>query len=187
MDAEKVRRVYGRGFADGRKEAAHQMNNARVQSIERGLSSIARKVLEATPVSEWWSVSVIATEVHRQHGSGPDPRVVNGCLRALVESGLVREGEANHFQRTYPRPALVPKPQKEAHVAKPTAAAKDPDPPTAEQPESPIDMIAKIAASMRNLAQQLDDAALSIEERLGRESEDSAKLRQLRQLLGGGL
>ena len=39
------------------------MTPARLQSIERNLTGIARKVLEATPVAESWSVQRIYAEL----------------------------------------------------------------------------------------------------------------------------
>ena len=48
---------------------------------------------------------------------------------------------------------------------------------------STMDRLAHIAASLRNLAKDVEDAAIEIEERIGKTETDASKLRQLQEII----
>lgn len=75
------------------------MNPARLKSMEAGLTGVARKVLDATPISEGWPASRIQSEIKRLTQSQVDNKTVLGCLAHLVEQGLVKELQHGCFQR----------------------------------------------------------------------------------------
>jgi hypothetical protein len=88
-DATDLRKVYGRGYYDGLKEAG-KLNNARMHEIQSNLSGIAKKVLDAVPIQTPWSCAEICAEIART-GSKPDHKIVMGCLNSLKEQKLIHE------------------------------------------------------------------------------------------------
>lgn len=64
---------------------------AQHQSKLQSVSSVARKVLEAVPISEAWRSASIREELHRMTDSTIDAHTINGCLATLVKTGLVSE------------------------------------------------------------------------------------------------
>lgn len=144
------------------------MNNARLRAIEEGQTGIAKKVLASVPIQEAWTARQIVSDIARS-GSRPDPHIVEGCLNTLVDSGLVRERPRGYFQR------IKPKEEEVVSIAS-----------TPAQPKEPVDPLTKlgnIASSLRTLADEIEDVALTIEERQTATTEEIAKLRQLKALL----
>lgn len=171
------------------------MTPARLQSMERNLTGIARKVLESTPVAESWTVQRIYAELRRL-GHSTEFSTVSGCLTSLREQGLVAELRGGEYQRMTPRPKLVTppapapesQPQQEAATspATTTAAAKP-----AVKPESdPLKQVEALAAEARaiagratDLAARIEDLALEFEQRMEAVAKETKKLRQLQELL----
>lgn len=160
---------------------------ARLEATERGLSGIAKKVLEATPIGEPWPIQKIASELSRLQGSSPRFDVVQGCLSHLREVGLVKEPERLKFQRVHaaPRLSLAKPAQKDEPMPQTQTTA------TAEPPAT-IDQLAALAATARrmavglnSLADEIEAAAIDFEERLQQAGKDGEKLRQLQALLKG--
>lgn len=164
---------------------------AKMERIEKSVSGIARKVLDAVPLTETWPASKIIGEMVRMTSSSPDFKIVMGCLSTLVDQGLVREPKKGEFQRIKPRPALA--------VASPAPADTVAEPLTADAPEAtvatvaptePIDRLAGLAATLKDLsvkvgamAKEVEDVAISVEERIQTIHADTEKLRQLHALL----
>lgn len=101
---EQSRRAsYGRGVIEGLRMAGVPnpgdfMNAQKLARIESGLNSIAKKVLEAVPISEPWTKSQIVAEMRRA-GSQVDMRVLEGCLSTLADSGPIKEPTRGSFVR----------------------------------------------------------------------------------------
>lgn len=186
-DSTALQKVYGRGFFDGQRKAMEQMNNAKINAIENSVSGIARKVLEAIPISEEWTAAQIAWEVKRNGGSG-DQRIIGGCINSLIQSGVVREPTRGNFIRVGQKPKLatVPPQEKEekgCSAVLPVVEVK------ATQAD-PMKKIIEIAASMREsaanasrLAVEIEEVALDMESRIEKIHADTNKLRQLQELL----
>lgn len=157
---------------------------SRLQSIVENQTGIARKVLDAVPISDRWDLRQIIHELHRVHHVRYEQHVVRGCLKSLRESGLVHElGEG--FQRVPIRPLI-------RSVAKPAPAEPEEKPVMTPEPESPGDRIACVASKLRtmaalfnDLATELDDAVIAYDEQAGATSAEFAQLRQLKALLKG--
>jgi hypothetical protein len=187
LDKRTINKVYGKGFVDG-MERAFEMNDARIEELERGQTSVARKVLELVPIQEFWPASQIHTEAIRK-GISIDKSKVEGCLNSLKQSGLVKE-KAGTFTRVAARPrALLP----ERIVAQPVQFATPPITTAGSAPEAidPLDRIATVAAAIRaqantiaKLADAVDTIALDVDAHIKSISQSSEKLRQLRELLG---
>jgi hypothetical protein len=75
------------------------MNVARQALLYDGLTSVAQRVYEATPIKEYWSANQVLQELHRQ-GRSMTLNEVTGCLNSLKNRKLVRETKAG-FCRTH--------------------------------------------------------------------------------------
>lgn len=160
------------------------MNASRMAEAERSLTSVARKVLDVTPIAEPWTIGSIINELSRK-GIRLDYDVVQGCLVSLRDDGLVREVEKNIYQRAQPKPLIVK--AKPLRAVEPPAPEPDPEPPA---PTEPLVDIGTLAVRMRAqaevlmaMADELERVGLEFEARVEHANEDGAKLRQLQALL----
>jgi hypothetical protein len=158
------------------------MNYARYQQLESGQSSIARKVLTVVPLAADWDSRQIRSEMFRLTHSAPDLRTVEGCLRALVEAGLVKAIGSDHFRRVMPPPMPVTKPHPVIPKEEPMTAKAATD--------TAFDKMAKAAGELRTTAKQLikvadefEEAALQAQQQIQEERKKSERFHQLRQLL----
>jgi hypothetical protein len=147
------------------------MTPARAESIERGLTAVASRVLQAVPIQEPWNVHQVMSELLRLKIAQPPMHVTQGCLVSLKESGLIKEGPQGHFKR-------YPVRLKEVSMPTPPAPAL-----------VPVDPLMQIGATLRAVAQQLvevadavDDAALQVDARIEAAQAGSAKLKQFKEL-----
>lgn len=168
------------------------MNELKLRKIEEGLSGIAKKVLDATPISEAWTRAKICQEMARL-GHKPDARVVDGCLESLKSSGLVKEPIVGNWIRV----TAKPKPDIEVEILRASdiweqrmAQAKKQDAKQESKPMDPLEQIGHIAKALRSMAEKATSLATEIEEvgleaeaRLAKVNEDTDKLRQLQALL----
>lgn len=202
----KNRAIYGRGYRDGlqaaqvqtAKEVHAMMNQARFNSVYNGLTSIAKKVYEAVPISEPWDTKKIVSEIHRC-GTNPDPSIIAGCLNSLIAAGLVHEPSAKMFVRVpvkakptreAPADQENPRPAPVTNEIPATVTTKQPQ---AKQSEQPTDILEKMSALagrvnhvrayLDQLASDIETTALEIEEQMAQREKDMAKLRQLQALL----
>ena len=196
-DEDSHRRVYAKGFFDGLRSLGIdeisgasikdlKMNNAKFQQTYRGLTSICQKVLDAVPIEGKWTVQQIMSEMART-GSVQDKRKVEGCLNSLIGSSLISEPETGRFRRVPVRePAKLAAVEKEEIVAVQEITQAQ----SKQGSTSPLDKLAALSSRvrqiqemMKNLASDIDDAAIAIEEQMSAVDEDTKKLRQLQQLL----
>ena len=156
------------------------LSPSRQKSLVDGLTSIARKVFEAVPISEAWTISQIQAELSRTSAAGRDFRNVQGCLRYLTEVGLISQPEKDTtFRRVPVREVSVN--EVEEPMSKPTITvpAAQPKPAT----RSPITILSGLATQMRSLADEIDHAALEIEESISSNQAEIAHLQQLKTIL----
>ena len=149
------------------------MTATRMRILESQQTGVARKVYEAVPINEQWPTKQIVAELHRQ-GLVRDFSIVEGCLNSLKESGLIREMSRGYFQRARPKVEA----EKEA--------------PTMSKPLNPVLSPADVPLSTKlrelskmflGLADDIDNAALALDEKAAGNDEELAKLRQLKGLL----
>ncbi len=173
------------------------MNNARLAALQQGLSSVAKKVLDATPIEEAWSVTQIMQEMHRAIGTHHERRVVAGALASMVQQGIVRELLPGRFQRVTAK-AVIDKPVlvavRASKTAQPGEQAKVSQPSTEASGRGSgpvVDQIAQIAAQLRNaskqfslLAEDLDAIAIEAQDRMEVAEKSLAKMREFKALLG---
>jgi len=171
------------------------MTPARLTQAEQSVNGIAKKVLDAVPKQEPWTVNKIVAEMNRL-GRNVSTDVVLGCLSTMTRSGLLKEVEPRTFIRVAAREradlAVVPAPAPQMPPTAAVQASAEPAP-AVSSPTGEPDTLAKLASlstSVRTMAAQfaalaeaIDDVALEVEQRIERISADSDKLAQLRALL----
>lgn len=141
-----------------------------------GQTTYAQKVFQFVPISEAWPVYAIASEMQRVTGSRPDGRTLAGCLLRMADAGLVRASSHDAFQRT---PVSMPslKTQELIEMPEPKELRAAP------VAVSAIDILGGLASKLRGLAQELETAALLIEEGQAAATADLAKFKQFQALL----
>lgn len=142
------------------------MQYVRAQNILSGQSNLARRVFTAVPMQEFWDVQQISTELFRLESHNLTKAEITGCLRTLVDAGLVNETASLTFRSTV-------KPPKE------TAVMMEPK---KQQPSLPqdslMDRMNDKADALRSLADDIDLLAMELDEALKAASADSEKLKQ---------
>jgi hypothetical protein len=210
-DGSPHRKVYARGFFDGMKAATgdskwkpkrDEMNEAKHNSMIKGLTSAAAKVYQATPISTPWTASQISAELFRT-GCRLDIKAVAGCLLSLTNQHLIVERGKGEFIRVQ----VKPKQESIKDEAEPAAGlkalssiiekSKQADPKEIKMPakpeqaqKDPIDKLSALSAKARliggqltDLANEIDNAALEITEQMTSTDAETQKLQQLKQLL----
>lgn len=181
-----TQRTYGRGVFDGLKLAGVSnpedvMNNARMKALENGLNGLAKKVYAVIPIQ----TAIAMHEIIRllsAHGR-PEYRVVQGCIGALIEKGLVYGVGEDRFQRVAPKVAQAPHAPDVSEDEGPRVAA-----PSSEV--NPLERLAAIEgrfrvliADLTALTGELGTAAIEVEGYIQRVKNDNAKVAQLKELL----
>lgn len=158
------------------------MNQAKFDKEHRGLSAIAKKVFDATPLAQAWSVMAIGSEMRRIGSCGIESRTTLGCLNTLIDAGLVVEVTKGNFKRVEVR---TPEPSK----VSPIQQLKEDQPMIAnaieiEKSEStPIDRLSSFAMRLRALADDMENTALDLADKAEKNEAETAKMRQLQALL----
>jgi len=151
-----------------------------------GQSSIAQKVFQFVPINELWTPLQIAQALHRDTRSNVDMHVLRGCLNCLVDAGIVKTNNSG----TYRRVTVSAQPAAGAtESAKPKESSVSVEPKTTivknDKPASAIDLLSGIAKKMRAMADEIENAALTIEEERAKDAETVNTARQFREFLKG--
>lgn len=156
------------------------MTPRRFKALLNEQTITARKVFDAVPQQETWTVNLVQQELHRVNSSLRDRRVIEGCLASLVNSGLVKEPQRGYFTRVKVTEPSADQPQQ----------LEEDEITAMPSPQSPLDRLAEIATqvvqhanSLKTLAAQLEAAALDITEQHAKELGQLDKLKQLQTLL----
>lgn len=134
------------------------------------LNGVAKKVLEVVPLQSYWTINQILVEMQRL-GSRPDYRIVQGCLKALVEDGLVLSISGGSTSRGgYKRVAIGRSVESQevtavrgsvAVVGETRAAATAA---TIDNDKDPLKQIEQIAARLKALSTEISSLAGAIED-----------------------
>ncbi|MFT0533958.1 hypothetical protein ACMHYJ_14185 [Castellaniella hirudinis] len=163
------------------------MTPQRQAQILAGQTNIARKVYEAvTPCQNHANTSgEIVAAMYKNTGSGCEHPVLMGCLKKLKESGLIREVVPGSFRRTHIK-------EEKPVATKPNAEQKNPTPKAQAKPQDSMQLLGDIAARVRaaagtlnQIADDIDTAAICLEEKSGEDKKKLETLRQLQALLKG--
>lgn len=196
INAEKAnhRKVYAKGYFDAMKAAGFNtggmdMNQAKFETAHRGLSAQAKKVYDVIPIQEPWAPTQIMQELHRRNISMSDMRVVMGCLNTLIDSGCVIERPKGMFIRTEVRMKDDPK----EPVLSIVKSIKEPEMKPVKETQGvsaanevtsgPIDRLSVLASRLRQLAADMDNAAIELAEQAQKNDSETLKMRQLQALL----
>lgn len=163
------------------------MNADRQDRLENELNGLARKVLNAVPLSEPWTTSKIAGEMRRQ-GLGVQFNVLEGALNGLRGRGLIKEPQRGEFIRCERRTHDL-EPCKEAPMKPTLVKPIDAEP---EPKKDSLTRLADLAASLRTtaemhraLAEEAESIGLDFEERIQQMRQGDNELQQLKMLLRG--
>lgn len=188
----KRRKAYGRGLYEGLRAAGIDdprgfMNNARIERIESGLNSLAKKILEAVPCTEPWTKEQIKAELYRQ-GHNVPLNVMLGALDRMREQGLIREPRQCQFVRVQGRQNDTPlEAPSMLSIAPPAPEPPPPPPPAPPAPDKPKEdvfaRLARMAVALRAIADEAEAIALDAEDRMQMLRRDTEKLRQFQALL----
>lgn len=162
----------------------------RQTEILRGQTSCAQRVFSAVPAQSQWSTTQIHQELARL-GIHIDRAKIMGSLKSLIDSGLVTE-KGSQFQRAEIKRAVAKQEPKtgdqQMAVSKQAqnALIKKPVP----QDASNLDKLGalssrviQLAAQLKEIASDIDAAAIEIVEQKATDDANVAKLKQLQALL----
>lgn len=183
------------------------MRKSRRDAIYAGLSSIAKRVYDFTPEEGSSSIWDMIVAMRNANVPAPETRVVQGCLAALIRSGVVREPKKGVYQRV-PVPAneIVEDVPPETDIIKQADAPEESSTqtvsvtsepivmktPTETAPSTPLEKIGKLSGQVIMLMTELkvlhdaiETVAIEVEEQFATRDAESQKLKQLQQLLKG--
>lgn len=161
------------------------MSPDRNAALLSGQTTLAQKVYAVLPAgpSGAFSPLEIAKALREHSGASLDIHTMRGCLSRLKDAGLVREIVPGSFRRVEVKEKVKMNMPKNAVAAVPQAA------PAAAQVE-PMELLAGIASKVRTalvglgaLADEIEQAALVIEERASANAKELAKVKQIATLL----
>lgn len=171
----------------------------RVRLKLEGLPATAQRVYEAVPVESTWTTAEIATELRRT-GSLMTIEKVVWNLRHLLEARLVAEPVQRCFRRTAVRAAPTksvlepPLTARQAAVTPPPPTTPlevltMPTKPTATAAKNHIDALGAVSAKLREQAaallahaDEIDGAALALQERVEGSTANDELIRNMRKL-----
>lgn len=151
------------------------------ESTYRGLSEQAKKVLNAVPMDEAWDFTQIGFEIKRNGQTIQDLNVLRGCLNSLVDAGMVIEPTKGKFIRVHVKSKDAI--QEVRVTVKPEPKAPQKIEPQAVTKTGPIDILGNFAKRFREMADEMETAAIALAERDEKTSAEAEKLRQLQALL----
>lgn len=168
------------------------MTPSRFQQRIQGQSSIAKKVFQFVPIKEAWDITQIISEMRRATRTNPDPHIVRGCINTLKESGLIDEISKNQFIRIEVKERIEVPPIKEIEIPAQQPKEVMTKPQAEPTKKSPIELLSglstrlsAISQSIKSIADDIDAAAVEIEDGIAANEANVAKLRQLQVLLKG--
>lgn len=159
------------------------MAATRNEAVLAGQTVIAQKVFAAIPPSQTnaYTAFEIARALKAAAGSSPAIHVLRGCLATLKDCGLIKEVVPGSFRRAETKDKEKVEMPKSAVVMAIPAKAVD---------ASPLELLSGIATKLRGaaaglgaLADELDSAAIAIEDRAAAGAHELAKVKQIATLL----
>ena len=164
------------------------MNKVRYEALVASQSAIARKVLSVVPIQEHWSARQIYAELHRQTQATIDRRILDGCMRALVDAGLVHESPRDSYIREMPKeeqPKMRLVKDEPITTTEPTMSMPNPAPTPIKTTvlADPLERLANVAKRLRGMTDEIEELALEVGHRMESVDADAKKAAQLKALL----
>ena len=147
------------------------MQYARAMNILDGQTNLAQKVFAAVPMQAFWTVQQISTEMFRLENHNLSKGEITGCLRTLVDAGLVNETASQTFRSTV----------KPAKVIEVTAPSKKPPAPKT----SLMDQLFDLATSLRDVAEKVEAVAMEVDSAIIEAGKGNDQLKALQTTLRG--
>lgn len=151
------------------------MQAERAENILSGMSLLARRIMDAVPKQEYWSIGQISNEMMRQTKHVYSKGEITGELRTLVDAGLVTE----HGLLTFKSAVKVP----EVKPVHPKPKPQAPEPTLMEK-------FFDLATQLRKSAEQIETLAMEMDTAIKDAGKGNEQLHQLqatlRGLLGNG-
>lgn len=174
----KHRRIWGAahraGYLAGSKNNEGTMSAAqRLRNIEANLHSQTQKVLYAMPVGEEVTMQQVLRALS-EGGKSIAMAALQRSLLDLVDVGLIRKMPDDKFIRR----AI-----EEPTVKAAAIVADDDKSRLVKVSLAPLDRLATLAHSLRQIAGQIDDAILEVEQQIQDAKMETRKLSQLKELL----
>lgn len=152
------------------------MQHARAMNILDGQTNLARRVFHSVPMQEFWTVGQISNEMNRIEKHNLTKGEITGCLRTLVDAGLVGETGILTFRSNV-------KPPKDNYVEEPTVTA-----PTKKAPlmkPSLMDQLFGLATDLRAVAEKVEAVAMEVDSAILEAGKGDEKLKALQVTLRG--
>jgi len=130
------------------------MQHERAQNILSGQTNLARKVFDAVPRQEFWDVNQISAEMYRKAHHNSSKAEITGCLRTLVDAGLINETASLTFRST----VKPPKPDAPEKVMQPKAKPEPAQPSLMEKFFDVATALREAAEKVESLAMEMDTA-----------------------------
>lgn len=151
------------------------MNQEKAENILSGMSLLARRVMDAVPKQEYWSIGQISNEMNRQAKHAHPKGEITGALRVLVDAGLVTEQGLLTFKSAVTIPEVKPvHPKPKPQAPEPTLMEKFFD----------------LATQLRKTTEQVETLAMEMDTAIKDAGKGNEQLHQLqatlRGLLGNG-
>lgn len=153
------------------------MQYARAMSILEGQTNLARRVFHSVPMQEFWSVGQISNEMNRIEKHNLSKGEITGCLRTLVDAGLVGETGLLTFRSNVKPPKDIP--VEEPVVTAPTLKKK------VEAKPSLMDQLFGLATELRSVAEKVEAVAMEVDSAILEAGKGDEKLKALQVTLRG--
>lgn len=186
----------------------HYMNKAKYESVMRNLSPLAKKIYDAMPTDQPLTFSQIAAVLAKSGHKPPAINILSGAVSSMAEAGLLKEKPHGLFTRPETKQSEAPQVSSEAQNTGDTNTRPDETPTEPLSPVGqhgdPLEDLATLGQHLRAFAKTLEETsglllkhtrlaatfaskvdalALESEERIQKVHADTAKLRQLQELL----
>lgn len=150
------------------------MNEITLANKEQSLSGIERKVLEAVPIGESWQAQAVYAELKRCGHVIGLPAVM-GVLAKLCDVGVVKTSDGG-YRRTTRKPRVVAE-------ASPPVELRHHAVEIVEEPQDPLSKLGRLAATLHDIAKELEDIALEVQAEIDEKGAAGQKLAALKSLL----
>jgi hypothetical protein len=181
------------------KEFKPAMNRRKFDRLLAAQNTIAKKIFACIPIAQAWPRHVVQAEMARA-GVTCRQQVFDGVLSNLADCGLIRESPIGHFQqvavREFEREFEREEAANETHESgdepaiattptendMPKSAAAPADTNDVKSPD-PVTRLGNLASQLRELADEIEEAALDAQQLVEAAGAESKKLQSLRALL----
>lgn len=153
------------------------MQHERAMNMLTGQSNLVRKVFAAVPRQEFWSIGQISNEMNRVEKHNNSKAEITGCLRHLVDAGLVAEAGLLTFRSNVKPPKLTLLKETQ-EVSAPPKKKETPKP-------SLMDRTFTVASKLREAAEEIEQLGMEVDSAILEAGKGNAQLLQLQETLRG--